>query len=116
VLKVCTIRQQNLVGASRALNGDTAEQTVEHQLDHARSGGFTIDEVVSVRAFGTLPLRLEPLPFPSRARHVGLSSETHREKHTWRTGSLGPQPDKLSEGDQSHLHRFACGHYRDKFA
>jgi hypothetical protein len=45
--KLSTIRQQNLVGPSRGLNGDTAEQTVEHQLDHARSGGFTIDEVVS---------------------------------------------------------------------
>jgi hypothetical protein len=61
VLKVCTIRQQNLVGASRALNGDTAEQTVEHQLDRARSGGFTIDEVVSDNGVSGLSTRQRAL-------------------------------------------------------
>ncbi len=47
--------------ADRMETAQTAEQTVEHQFAHARSGGFTIDEVVSDNGVSSLSTRQNAL-------------------------------------------------------
>jgi hypothetical protein len=54
----------------------TAEQTIEHQLAHARLGGFTIDEVGSDN--GVSGLSSVRGLFKCHARRVMITNE-HRE-------------------------------------